>query len=189
METYKTQQELQAIRRRKRADEETGAAVTALLIIAAVVTGVVYYRKHKQVAVTGVDSFIQTKDFDLLFAYNENTSYFYENNDFPEYERDLRSLKWQLEDFVDNAKYFGEFDPDKSFVIGLKNGAIVHVENENPQTILRTIKPSFVEQGKYSFIVYNDVGYLSFWFNGMDGLQQLQEYTGWFDMDLYEDWL
>ena len=131
-------------------------------------------------------------EIDVLFAFNPGTEMFYEEMNFPYIENDWRRLWLQVYDYIDTAKFYGMedcYDSDITCTIMLANGKLIDLENLDPKKAFQTIK-DFSVKNRPLFIIYSDDTATQFNFTGWKGLLALQEYTGWFDMTLYEDtWL
>lgn len=127
-------------------------------------------------------------EIDVLFAFNPGTEMFYEEMYFP-YIDNWRSLWLSVSDYIENGKQFGKYDCDITCTIMLANGKRIDLENLDPKKAFQTIK-DFSVNNRPLFIIYSDGFETIFNFTGWKGLLALQEYTGWFDMTLYEDtWL
>lgn len=141
-------------------------------------------------------------DFNLLFAENEDTESWYElaeeesinprpdDKYYPIFPVRVSwsELKSYYEQLIDNWKYYGEQDDDITVTFCTKAGKII---NSDYFTDLRDFKKAVapVSEKHFLFAIYHEVGYIQFWVNGWDGLLALQQYTNWFDLTLYEDWL
>lgn len=137
--------------------------------------------------------FIHTPNFDLLFADNVNTEAFFESGYFPEF-RDARNYSGKLQmlsyfdDVVDNARYYNAWSADDDhYTFGFKNGNVMYVgDGVDPKTVRKNI---FAEKN-LRFIILDGSWGTEFWFDGTwEGLQLLQQTTGWFDLEIYEDWI
>lgn len=128
-------------------------------------------------------------EIDVLFDQNENTEAFFENDEFPKLLRrkDLRLFGVGFEDFVDNAKWGGDYNPDEFWTVALKNGTVYEVDSLAPNEVYRKIKKDAIKTGNVLWVLQDGGWGSEFWFNGWEGLLSLQQYTGWFDMSLYDD--
>lgn len=126
-------------------------------------------------------------DFDILFALNDATESFYETDYFPARIESLRYMDLALQDHLENCKQFGDYGDDDYFTVCTKSGLIYDVNSMTPAEFGRRIKRPFDKT--LLFILYENGADTEFWVNGFEGLEALQQYTGWFDMDIYTDWI
>ena len=149
-------------------------------------------------------SFQRGKDFDLVFAENVNTETYWDTqrdidenpqsyaNDttgvFPMWCETWKSFLWQAQDYLLNWEDgSGRFDDERLTFI-TKDGRVIDSEDyETAKEFYEALKP-FSEK-HFAAALFNSFGYEYFWVNGWDGVMALQEYTGWFDLDIYYDWI
>ena len=139
------------------------------------------------------------KDFDVMFADNENTELYWETYNefgddpsacaFPAWVEDWESFKFYCSDYLDPYNWY-EFggDPDSHLMLIAKNGQIFYSDHYTDlKDFMKAIRPYTANH--FAAAIFNQVGFEYFWVNGWDGLQALQKATGWFDMDVYYDWI
>lgn len=133
------------------------------------------------------------KYWTVLFARNENTESFFEDNWFPYMRDEYKDLRGWMRDHIDNGFFYGSFDQDSVLTIGFKNRSVLVLDEgtEPTREIQRKVTPLIAADTKKKplFVIYDNAYDTMFWFDGWDGLLALQEYTGWFDLTIYEDWL
>ena len=134
------------------------------------------------------------KYWSVLFTYNPNTELFFDENWFPYMRDEYKDLRGWMKDHIDNGFYYGTFDQDSVLTIGFKNGNVLVLDEgtEPTREIQRKVTLILSADTKKLplFVIYDNAYDTMFWFNGEEGLNALQEYTGWFDMTVYEDtWL
>ena len=123
------------------------------------------------------------KDFDVVFAWNEE-----ENPEFPGWVEDFDGFLFYIMDFIDNWEYSGVQFPDSSLTLITKSGQVINSDHYyDYKDFIQAVKP-FTEN-HFAAAIFNDIGEEYFWVNGWSGYLVLQEYTGWFDMDIYTDWI
>lgn len=138
--------------------------------------------------------YLQHNDkWSVFFADNEDTAEFWEleeqyPNDpyepnFPILLDDWHAAKMFIQQYIDN-----DLPDDENLIIVTKNGTRIYPEYASTKEFKKALMP-FTEK-HFAFMIYTDAGgYTMFWFNGWDGLLGLQEYTNWFDLDFYTDWI
>ena len=135
------------------------------------------------------------KDFDLVFDYNDNTKFYWDcfeeqgcENSFPSWVEDWNGFLFFLMDFLENWSYEKVKDSNSSLVLITKNGKYISSEYfEDYNDFMSAIKP--FSKNHFAAAIFNDFGEEYFWVNGENGVYALQEYTGWFDFDIYNDWI
>lgn len=136
------------------------------------------------------------KDFDVVFANNLNTETYWDmQNDaeqdadvFPMWVEDWYGFLWFAQDYLDNWKNDGIRFTDGNLTLITKSGTIISSDYfESATDFAKALRP--FNPNHFAAAIYNEYGYEYFWVNGWDGYQALQEYTGWFDMDIYYDWI
>ena len=144
------------------------------------------------------------KDFDLVFADNINTETYWEakrdieenpqsyspdtSGIFPMWCEDWKCFIYQAMDFLVNwEEDFARFD-DERIVFITKDGHYIHSDDyETSKEFYEALKP--FSENHFAAAIFNSFGYEYFWINGWQGAYMLQEYTGWFDFDIYDDWI
>lgn len=135
---------------------------------------------------------IRTENYDLLFDYNENTlPYFDDGFPFPEYYSDRNSrgvldIIYYFHEAIDNSRFYGGWGQDDAFfTFGFKNGNIINTDENTDGKLLR--KNIFAEKN-LMFAIWDGSWGTYFWFDGTwEGLVALNNYTGWFDLSIYDD--
>lgn len=129
------------------------------------------------------------KNFDVWFNMDRtdiNVANFWEEDYFPALQEDLHTLQLLLQDYIENAIQFGEYDVDQMFNIMLSNGTLIDVSMIDPKEAKkRFLTKSFSP----IFIVWSNAFDIQFYVKDFNSLWKLQEYTGWFDLDIYDDWI
>lgn len=141
--------------------------------------------------------FQRGRDFDILFAENINTDMYWDAyNDerdedaeiFPQWVEDWGGFLFFCDDFITNWDWDGTQWEYSHLTLITKSGQVFHSDHYDTfNNFLKDIKP--FSQNHFAAAIMNDNGFEYFWVNGWGGLQRLQEYTGWFDMDVYYDLL
>lgn len=132
-----------------------------------------------------------------MFADNINTEMYFETyNDlqdddaeiFPGWIEDWNGFLWYCEDYLLNWEYYGQAWEDSSLTLIAKNGQVFYSDRyEKLSDFMKAVRP--FNKNHFAAAIMNNDGFEYFWINGWDGLQKLQEYTGWFDMEIYYDWI
>ena len=136
-------------------------------------------------------AFQRGKDIDVMFAYNKDTLPYWElEEQYPNESGNFPSMltwhdiKLRITDIIDNG-----FGDEEYALICTKSGSVIDTSYFDSAKEFNKATRPFTEK-HFSFIIFRDYGgYEYFWFNGWDGFLKLQEYTNWFDMDLYDDLL
>ena len=136
------------------------------------------------------------KDFDLVFADNVNTEQYWEYLEehpedadaFPRWVEKWKDFReWTILDFLDEQN-FAWMNTDTELTLITKSGNVINSRYYGTlKEFLAAAKP--FSENHFSAAIFNDFGYETFWVNGWDGAVALQAYTGWFDFDIYEDWI
>lgn len=135
------------------------------------------------------------KDFDIMFSNNINTEMYFEAYDedsdaevFPSWVEDWKGFLWYCEDFLANWGYDGIADSDSDLMLIAKNGKVFFSSHyDTLADFMKAVRP--FKKDHFAAAVMNLAGFEYFWVNGWSGFEKLQEKTGWFDMDVYDDWI
>ena len=126
------------------------------------------------------------KRFDIYFADNENTEQFWDINYFPLLVEDYDDIRAYLRDYIENGEWFGEYNEDEKFAVLTSGGEYINVETLDPKVAHKKLLNKLV---KPQFVIWDTPFDTQFYVRDFEALKKLQEYTGWFDMDIYYDWI
>ena len=128
--------------------------------------------------------------FDIVFLpeYNEQGDAYVDDDFYPKWVEEFDGFLWYIMDFWDNWKTDNARDDDSDLTFITKDGKYISAYNfYDFKDFYNAIKP-FTEK-HFAAAIYSEYGEDYFWVNGWDGYLKLAEYTGWFDMDIYDDWI
>lgn len=130
------------------------------------------------------------KDFDIVFLpeYNEQGDAYVEEDFYPKWIEDFDGFLFMIMDFWDNWHDDGIAFEDSFLTLITKDGKYISSNDYfDFKDFYNAIKP--FTKNHFAAAIYSEVGEDYFWVNGWDGYQSLQQYTGWFDMDIYYQWI